>query len=407
MFEAAVSELHQLTVGGMSRHALADCVDDLRRLKGAAAALEMRLVCEIDRLGDAGLDGAGVMRSAGRMSSRTAAVVAKTATQLESMPRATEALADGRITAEHANVLAAAAETLDDPELIEESLVRTAEQSPADLFDKRSREWVDQQRRPRDGEDEQVLLRTRRSARRWTSKTDNMGRWLVELDPVAFDDVTKKILAREHELWLDDGGREGAPEEVRTSEQRLADAIVSLLTEERVANSASRRHPKHHLGVVFDASRMRVDDPAGFASIVDGQALPQSVLEYLACDAAISPMIFDGPGKPIWVGRDHRTATVEQWKALIARDRGCVGCGAEVARCEAHHVIAWRPGGPTDIDNLVLLCTRCHHDIHDRQMTLARSDAGSWRVVARGHPPPGSVEEAGPPDRASPARRAA
>ena len=103
MFETAVRELNGVAIGTMSRRELADCVDDLRRLKGAAAALEMRLVCAIDRLGDAGLDGAGVMRSAGRMSSRAAAVVAKTATQLESMPRTSEALAEGRITAEHAS----------------------------------------------------------------------------------------------------------------------------------------------------------------------------------------------------------------------------------------------------------------------------------------------------------------
>ncbi|MEZ5245696.1 MAG: HNH endonuclease signature motif containing protein [Acidimicrobiales bacterium] len=97
-------------------------------------------------------------------------------------------------------------------------------------------------------------------------------------------------------------------------------------------------------------------------------------------------MVFAGPGQPIWVGRDHRTATLEQWKALIARDRGCVGCGAEVSRCEAHHVIAWLACGPTDIDNLVLLCCRCHHDVHDRQMELARDDAGgggSWPVGTR------------------------
>ena len=386
MFETAVCELSRVAIDSMSRRELADCVDDLRRLKGAAAALEMRLVCAIDRLGDAGLDGAGVMRSAGRMSSRAASAVAKTATQLESMPRASAALAEGRITVEHASVLADAADRLDDPARVEEALVRSAESAPADLFDKRSREWIATQQRPDAGDDEQARLRARRGARSWTNKTDRMGRWLLELDPSEFARVSTRIRARERELWLDDGGRDGDPESVRTSEQRLADAIVALLTEDQSAPTGARRHPKHHLGVLFDASRMRAIDPEGFASIVDGEALPQSVLEYMACDAALTPMVFAGPGRPIWVGRDHRTATVEQWKALIARDRGCVGCGADVLRCEAHHVVAWSACGPTDIDNLVLLCCRCHHDVHDRQMALERTEAGGWRVVARGHP---------------------
>ena len=29
-----------------------------------------------------------------------------------------------------------------------------------------------------------------------------------------------------------------------------------------------------------------------------------------------------------------------------------------------HHITWWRNGGPTDLDNLTLLCTRHHHAIH-------------------------------------------
>ncbi|WP_139812798.1 HNH endonuclease signature motif containing protein, partial [Prescottella equi] len=54
----------------------------------------------------------------------------------------------------------------------------------------------------------------------------------------------------------------------------------------------------------------------------------------------------------------------KQRRALIARDHGCAfpGCGAVPAHCEGHHVTHWADGGPTDLDNLVLLC-RYHHQL--------------------------------------------
>jgi hypothetical protein len=160
---------------------------------------------------------------------------------------------------------------------------------------------------------------------------------------------------------------------------------VELLTS---ATAASPLHPKHQVNAVLDLNAISDDDGRPLATLVaDGQPLPPAVLERIACTAGITPMLFDGPGRPIWVGRDHRSATVAQWRALIARDRGCVGCGADADRCEAHHIVPWWPVGETDIDNLVLVCSRCHHDLHDREMILRRSD-GRWRIEARDGPAP-------------------
>ena len=110
------------------------------------------------------------------------------------------------------------------------------------------------------------------------------------------------------------------------------------------------------------------------------------MLELLGGNSTLTPMIFNGPGKPIWVGRDFRSASIAQWKALIARDRGCIICGADPSRCEAHHVVAWNEFGATNITNLVLVCTRCHHDIHDRALSFRRSD-GRWEVARAGPGP--------------------
>ncbi|WTK91941.1 HNH endonuclease [Kribbella sp. NBC_01510] len=45
-------------------------------------------------------------------------------------------------------------------------------------------------------------------------------------------------------------------------------------------------------------------------------------------------------------------------------------CGAPPIYCDAHHVISWIDGGETKITNLVLLCKRCHRDLH----------AGHWTI---------------------------
>ena len=121
--------------------------------------------------------------------------------------------------------------------------------------------------------------------------------------------------------------------------------------------------------------------------VTDGEPLPQEVRDRIACDATITAIIFDGPAKPIWRGRDLRHASIAQWKALIARDRGCIGCGAAPSRCEAHHIVAWEDFGRTDIDNMVMVCSRCHHDLHDRGMVLRRTN-GRWHITTRDGPAP-------------------
>ena len=90
----------------------------------------------------------------------------------------------------------------------------------------------------------------------------------------------------------------------------------------------------------------------------------------------LSPLIVSAEGSALWMGRAVRTATDEQWVALIDRDEGCVVCGADPSYCEAHHLDFWEQGGPSDITNLVLLCTRHHHDLHDQNLELVGSEFG-------------------------------
>ncbi|MCU0278748.1 MAG: HNH endonuclease, partial [Candidatus Nanopelagicales bacterium] len=73
------------------------------------------------------------------------------------------------------------------------------------------------------------------------------------------------------------------------------------------------------------------------------------------------------------LGRGKRGASAAQWTALTARDRGCIRCGKAPRYCHAHHIHHWRHGGVTDLENLVLLCSRCHHDLHFGTYTITIS----------------------------------
>jgi hypothetical protein len=99
---------------------------------------------------------------------------------------------------------------------------------------------------------------------------------------------------------------------------------------------------------------------------IDGTHQPVSVgqLRRLAGDAGILPEVLGGDSEVLDLGRTHRMFTPAQRLALLERDGGCAKCHAPPEHCEAHHLRWWQHGGGTDLANAVMLCTRCHHDIH-------------------------------------------
>jgi len=379
--------LRQRNPPDTTRHGLVAEIELVSAAQSALDAYRHRITAAIDDLGDKGLDAAGVLRSVGRMSSRAAGRVAKTAAPMAELPHTVEALAAGAITAEHADVLADASKRVDSG-LVDTDLVKIACSSPADLFARRAREWVSRRQDAGDAAERRHRQRGDRTVTSW-SDGDGMKVWLAKLDPVTAASVSSSLDAEYDRLWRLDGGRDtanGADAGTRTAPQRMADAFVSLVTGSAVTGTGSSKvHIRQQMLSVVDLSRMRINNPEGSATLVDGTSLPQSALEQLACVSDITGVIFDGPGNPIWVGRTSRHATTTQWKALLARDRGCIGCGADPNRCEAHHVLAWNRGGSTDITNLVLVCSRCHHNIHDRGMKLARGPDG-WEISSRAGP---------------------
>ena len=384
MFDLMIQQARQVVTSGLCRGELEAVVAGAGRVVAALGALQTRCATEIEALDDGGVNSKTVLREAGRMSTRSANRVAKTAAGLVEMPKLAESLANGKITVEHATVaVGAAAKT--SAEQVDDELSKFAEVSSVDVFAEQSRRWVNRNQ-PDDGAELYQQQRHSRSMKHWVNE-EGMGVLLAELDPLSYQQVRKAINVEYDRLWRDDGGRDGTPGDVRTAPQRLADAFVALLTD------VGRRGPgstRMQLIAVADIERLRGDNPTGVAEIVGGEALPQTVLERLMCMATVTGVVFDGKGQPIWVGRDRRFPTEAQIKAIIARDRTCrgTGCAAGPERCEIHHIVPWEDGGLTDIDKMCLACPHCHHNIHDRGYIVIKTNTG-YKIINPSNPPRG------------------
>jgi hypothetical protein len=96
----------------------------------------------------------------------------------------------------------------------------------------------------------------------------------------------------------------------------------------------------------------------------------------------LPPTLGGAPSQPLEVGRTSRVVSAAQRNALVVRDRGCAfpGCDRPPGWCEAHHLVHWLHGGPTDLENLALVCRAHHRAVHEGGWRLHRGPDG--RLVA-------------------------
>ncbi|MEC3915326.1 HNH endonuclease signature motif containing protein [Nocardia sp. CDC160] len=130
--------------------------------------------------------------------------------------------------------------------------------------------------------------------------------------------------------------------------------------------------------VVVTMSLADLERGAGVATTASGGHL--SINEALKLAKGSRPVlaVLDKDEIPLYLAHGERLASSGQRLALIARDRGCThpGCDVPASMCAAHHVIDWAKGGPTDLNNLALVCDHHHALVND-------SDNG-WQTVMLG-----------------------
>jgi hypothetical protein len=94
----------------------------------------------------------------------------------------------------------------------------------------------------------------------------------------------------------------------------------------------------------------------------------------LACVADIVGAVVDADGEVLTLGRTRRLISRAQRRALMIRDGMCQFPHCHQTRhLKAHHLVPWSEGGPTDLDNLILLCQWHHTAVHEGGMRIVRA----------------------------------
>ena len=119
----------------------------------------------------------------------------------------------------------------------------------------------------------------------------------------------------------------------------------------------------------------------GLCEVEPGAEISPETARRVACDSAIVEMIHTGEGDPV-AGRKSRAVPARMRRALNARDRTCrwPGCTSR-GHNDAHHIVFWGNGGPTHLQNLVLLCRFHHHRVHEGGYKLVK-DGQHFRFYA-------------------------
>src|SRR5215207_8513520 len=169
----------------------------------------------------------------------------------------------------------------------------------------------------------------------------------------------------------------------RGPDKRRADALTDVLTVASNAiittptdtatsgASAEAGHgPKAHITVTIDLKDLTDAGPHALGTLTHGEGLSAGAIRRLACEAQIIPIVLGANSEPLEVGMAQRFVNRAIRRALNARDKGCVVCGAPPIFCDAHHLISWLDHGPTALTNLVLLCRPHHIDTHHGHWTI-------------------------------------
>ena len=151
---------------------------------------------------------------------------------------------------------------------------------------------------------------------------------------------------------------------LRSASQRRADALVDVcrfFLDQQNINNGGRHRP--HVNVVVEWKDL---EAGRGGQVVDGPWIDGPTVSRLFCDSAVHRVVMSGRSAVLDYGTATRTIPAPLWNALVIRDEHCrfPDCDRPSVWCEGHHVVWVTHGGPTELANLVLVCSRHHHVLH-------------------------------------------
>lgn len=317
-----------------------------------------------------------VLGTTNHLSSGDLARMERRADTLAASPSFAQSLADGAIAAAHVDRLGETLRRLEPADRAtllhdEARLLLAAANSTANEFARLLRREEARLRRRGDGD----RLAQQQAAVRLSSHNDRdtgMVVYRLAADPLSAVELDQ-LLSRRVETLFHTAVPEGCPFDPLERQAFLrAHALLSLVRGDAEGNGAGGAE----IIVVVDHTVADGPPDIDWGRPVD---IPARVLDDLLGQPGTkvhevvvgNGVVLRAPGR-LDLGRTTRLANRAQRRALRALYRGCAvpGCDAAFDQCTIHHLHWWRHGGCTDMVNLLPLCSRHHHLVHDAGWTL-------------------------------------
>jgi hypothetical protein len=338
---------------------------------------------------------------AGRTGRRHASRVLARASTGEAVPQFGEALAGGAVRGDHLDVLGRTLAGLEPDQRVQLTedvawLVGEAERSSPEEFARTLQREV---RRLDDDDGTKRLERQRRDTRlrTWVDRETGMWHLAGRFDPASALVLDAALRSKVAALFADATPSTCPTDPLERQDHLRALALLGLVEGDGLGAV------RMEIVAVLDAT---VLDAEGLPRVDWGLPveLPPSLLAKLFGTARVHPVVvgngvvLHAPGK-LHLGRTTRIANRAQRRALRALYGTCSvpGCAVRFGDCKIHHVHWWRHGGLTDLDNLLPVCVRHHHNIHDAGWQVALAADRSLTVSL----PDGQVMTTGPPRRSA------
>lgn len=388
---------HTVSVADLSCHdasALRSLISELRLTERSLTALNVKAARRSDVLAAEGVspDAEEALLGSGDVSGSTARKERDRSLIVDAIPGLGDALDEGKIGGEHLDAVANAAKNLD-PELrplfdaCAGDLVERSDNTPVDTFRKQVRNLAEKVTNDH-GLATAQKQRSATGLSMWKSK-DGMGHLRGDFDPELYESI-RNAVARQSAAMAAASAKTGDP----VTKGKHLDALALA----ELAQGGNAARGRADITVVVDGETFTNgphDD--SIRQTLDGEQLAYETVRRLCCDALIRKVVLDREGRPIDVGRAHRTATDRQWVALKAIYTCCAwsGCDRPITWCQAHHIDEWEHGGLTDLDNLVPLCSKHHHAVHEGQWSIKLLPDRTLRIFR----PDGRAHATAGPDR--------
>ncbi len=333
------------------------------------------------------------LRDAGLMSAYHARQLARLAATADQQPSVGAALAAGAVTADQADAIGDVLADL--RSRVDPTIVAAAEQrllacagslGPEQLSVAGSRVVAHVAPEIADEQDARALERAEQRARidRQLTLSPDRPNHRVRISGWLTPEMAATVTTALAPLAVKRPRLDGVEIDDRSAAQRRADALEELCRTALAGDGAQRAGvppDRAQLAVTVDFDLLA--GQLGSGVLDSGFAITPESVRRLACDARILPVVMNGAGQVLDLGRAQRTWSGPARNAVIVRDCGCVfpGCDRPPSACEVHHIEFWSCGGRTDLANGALLCAFHHYLIHHSDWQLAMSVAGVPEVI--------------------------